>query len=149
MSEKQYVIFKLDNEEYAVDIINVKEIIEYAECTNVPNAPDFVKGIINYRQSVVPVINLRQKFNMRTADITSNTRIVIFSLNDKQVGFLVDDASQVLTINDENIEDAPAIIMGSEDKFISGIGKVDNRMIIVLDLENLLTEEEQKIIEII
>ncbi|MBU5675619.1 chemotaxis protein CheW [Alkaliphilus sp. MSJ-5] len=149
MSERQYVIFKLENEEYAVDIMNVKEISEYMECTKVPNSPNFIKGIINYRGNVVPVINLREKFDMLSASITPNTRIIIFGLNDKQVGLLVDDASQVLTIDDTKIEDAPNIIMGSDDKFISGIGKIENRMVIILDLENLLSEEEKKRIEAI
>ncbi|QUH21158.1 chemotaxis protein CheW [Alkaliphilus sp. B6464] len=149
MSERQYVIFKLENEEYAVDIMNVKEISEYMECTKVPNSPNFIKGIINYRGNVVPVINLHEKFDMLSASITPNTRIIIFGLNDKQVGLLVDDASQVLTIDDKRIEDAPNIIMGSDDKFISGIGKIENRMVIILDLENLLSEEEKKRIEVI
>ncbi len=149
MSERQYVIFKLENEEYAVDIMNVKEISEYMECTKVPNSPNFIKGIINYRGNVVPVINLHEKFDMLSASITPNTRIIIFGLNDRQVGLLVDDASQVLTIDDKKIEDAPNIIMGSDDKFISGIGKIENRMVIILDLENLLSEEEKKRIEVI
>lgn len=149
MSERQYVVFKLDNEEYAVDIMNIKEISEYMECTKVPNSPSFIKGIINYRENVVPVINLREKFDMPPADITPNTRIIVFALNNKQIGFLVDDASQVLTIGDKDIEDAPSIIIGSEEKFISGIGKIENRMVIILDLENLLNEEEKKRIEMI
>ena len=147
MSEKQYVIFKLDSEEYGIDIKSVKEISEYAECTKVPNSPSFIKGIINYRGNVVPVINLREKFEMPYVDTTTNTRIIIFAINDKQIGLLVDDASQVLTISDNNIEDAPSIIMSSEDKFISGIGKIENRMVIILDMENILNEEEKKAIK--
>ena len=147
MSEKQYVIFKLGREEYGIDIKNVNEISEYAECTKVPNSPSFIEGIINYRGDVVPVINLREKFEMPHVDTTANTRIIIFEINGKQVGLLVDDASQVLTISDDHIEDAPSIIMSSEDKFISGIGKIENRMVIILDMENLLNEEERKAIK--
>lgn len=149
MSERQYVIFKLENEEYGVDIMHVKEISEYMECTKVPNSPAFIEGITNYRGNVVPVINLHEKFNISRAAITPDTRIIIFGLDDKQVGLLVDDASQVLTIDDNNIEEPPSIIMASEEKFISGIGKVQNRMIIILDLENLLSDEEKKRIEVI
>jgi len=149
MSEKQYVIFKLDTEEYAVDIMHVKEISEYMECTKVPNSPSCIKGIINYRGSVVPVINLREKFDIPVANITPNSRIIIFVLNGKQVGLLVDDASQVLPIHDEDIEEAPNIIMGLENKFIDGIGKVKNRMVIILNLENILSDEERKRIEVI
>lgn len=147
MSERQYVIFKLDNEEYGVDIMHVKEISEYTECTKVPNSPTFISGIINYRGSVVPIINLREKFELAPANITSDTRIIIFALDDKQIGLLVDDASQVLTINENDIEAAPNIIMSSEEKFISGIGKIQNRMIIILDLENLLSDDDKKRIE--
>jgi len=149
MYEKQYVIFKLDTEEYAVDIMHVKEISEYMECTKVPNSPSCIKGIINYRGSVVPVINLREKFDIPVANITPNSRIIIFVLNGKQVGLLVDDASQVLPIHDEDIEEAPNIIMGLENKFIDGIGKVKNRMVIILNLENILSDEERKRIEVI
>jgi len=149
MYEKQYVIFKLDTEEYAVDIMHVKEISEYMDCTKVPNSPSYIKGIINYRGSVVPVINLREKFDIPVANITPNSRIIIFVLNGKQVGLLVDDASQVLPIHDEDIEEAPNIIMGLENKFIDGIGKVKNRMVIILNLENILSDEERKRIEVI
>jgi len=149
MSEKQYVVFKLDNEEYAVDIMKVKEISEYMECTKIPNAPSFIKGIINYRGSVVPVISLREKFDMPPANITPNSRIIIFVLNKKQVGLLVDDASQVLPIDYENIEDVPNIIMELDNKFIDGIGKIKNRMMIILNLDNLLNDEEKKRIEVI
>src|SRR5690554_585746 len=138
MSERQYVIFKLNNEEYAIDIMNVKEISEYIEPIKVPNSPDFVEGIINYRDHVVPVINLHEKFDISPCSVTSDTRIIIFALNNKQIGLLVDDASQVLTIDNNHIEPAPSIIMSLDTDFIGGIGKVNDRMVIILDIENLL-----------
>jgi len=147
MSDKQYVIFKLDKEEYAIDINNVNEISEYVECTKVPNAPSFINGIINYRGNVVPVVNLREKFELPFSEVSENTRIIIFVMKGKQIGILVDDASQVITINDKNIEEAPSIIVNTEEKFISGIGKVDNRMIIILDMENLQNEEEKNAVD--
>lgn len=147
MSDKQYVIFKLDKEEYAIDINNVNEISEYVECTKVPNSPSFISGIINYRGSVVPIVNLREKFELPFSEVNENTRIIVFVMKGKQIGILVDDASQVITINDKNIEEAPSIIVDAEEKFISGIGKVENRMIIILDMENLLNEEEKNAVE--
>lgn len=149
MSERQYVIFKLNHEEYAIDIMNVKEISEYIEPTKVPNSPDFVEGIISYRGHVVPVINLHEKFNLPSSSITANTRIIIFALNNKQIGLLVDDASQVLTIDDHHIEPAPSIIMSLDTDFIGGIGKVNDRMIIIIDIENLLNEEDEKSLQAI
>ena len=142
MSEKQYVIFKLGEEEYGVNIIHIQEISEYIKCTEVPNAPDFIEGIINYRGSIIPIINLHNKFNMDPIVITEDTRIIIFMLDDKQMGFLVDDASQIVAISDSNIESPPSIIVASGPKFISGIGKVQDNIIIILDLENLLSEKK-------
>ncbi|GAB6086945.1 chemotaxis protein CheW [Alkaliphilus crotonatoxidans] len=145
MSERQYVIFKLDKEEYGVDIMHVKEISEFKESMKVPNAPKFVDGIVNYRGVVTPIINLRKKFNMPLLEITSNTRIIIIYMNDRQIGFLVDDASQVLTIDEKDIDPAPELISGNiDERFISGIAKVQERMIIVLDLEKVLSEEEKE-----
>lgn len=147
MSEREYVIFKLDKEEYGVDIMNVIEIIEYSQCTEVPNSPDFIEGLLNYRGQVVPIINLHRKFDLKPAEITSNTRIIIFNFNQRQIGILVEDASQVISINEKDIEDAPPIILDSDEMFISGIGKVDNKMIIILDLHNLLTKDEESLIK--
>lgn len=145
MSERQYVIFKLGREEYGVDIMHVKEISEFKESMKVPNAPKFIDGIVNYRGVITPIINLRNKFNMELLELTSNTRIIIIYLNERQVGFLVDDASQVLTIDEKNIDPAPEIISGGiEEKFISGIAKVGERMVIILDLEKVLSEEEKE-----
>ena len=147
MSDKQYVIFKLDKEEYAIDINNVNEISEYVECTNVPNSPRFISGIINYRGIVVPIVHLREKIELPFSEVNESTRIIIFVMKGKQIGILVDDASKVITINDKNIEEAPSIIVDAEEKFISGIGKVENRMIIILDMENLLNEEEKNAVD--
>ena len=143
MAERQYVIFKLDKEEYGVDIMHVKEISEYKESVKVPSAPSFVDGIINYRGVITPIINLRRKFKLEIKENTSSTRIIIINLNNKQVGFLVDDASQVLTIDEKDIDPAPELITNIDDKFINGIAKINERMVILLDLEKVLNEEEK------
>lgn len=147
MGERQYVIFKLDREEYGVDIMHVKEISEFKESVKIPNAPKFVDGIINYRGVITPIINLRRKFHLEIKEITSAVRIIIINLKEKQVGFLVDDASQVLTIDEKDIDPAPDLITDIDQKFISGIAKVDERMVILLDLEKVLNDEEKKKIE--
>lgn len=144
MAERQYVIFKLNNNEYGIDIMNVKEIIEHTDCSEVPNSPDFIRGIINYRGDIVPVIDLHKKFNISSTSITDDTRLIIFGLGDKQIGLLVDDASQVVPIDDKNVENAPSIIIDSNTKFIGGIGKLNDRMVIILDLENLLSNSERE-----
>lgn len=143
MAERQYVIFKLDKEEYGVDIMHVKEISEFKESVKVPSAPSFVDGIINYRGVITPIINLRRKFKLEAKEVTSSTRIIIIYLNEKQVGFLVDDASQVLTIDSKDVDPAPELITNIEDKFINGIAKINDRMVVLLDLEKILNEEEK------
>ncbi len=143
VSEKQYVIFNLGNEEYGVDIMKVKEISEFKESTKVPNAPYFVDGIINLRGEIIPIVNLKKRFNIDNNDVDSDTRIIVINLNERNVGFVVDEASQVLRINDNDIDPAPEIIAGIERQYITGVGKVDEKIIILLDLEKILTDEEK------
>lgn len=143
MSEKQYVIFSLGNEEYGVDIMKVKEISEFRESTKVPNTPYFIDGIINLRGEIIPIVNLKKRFNLEDNGTNSDTRIIVINLNNRNVGFVVDDASQVLRINDNDIEPAPDIIAGINRQYISGVGKVEQKIIILLDLEQILTEDEK------
>ncbi|MGV8145602.1 MAG: chemotaxis protein CheW [Alkaliphilus sp.] len=143
MNERQYVVFKLAGDEFAVDIMYVKEISEHREPSKVPNTPSFIDGIINYRGVVTPVVNLSKKFKQNEKEVTNSTRIIIVYMDDKQTGFIVDDASQVLTINTEDIDAAPDLITSVEQKFISGIAKVEDRMIIILDLAKVLNEKEK------
>ncbi len=144
MSEKKYVIFKLNNEEYGVDIMKVKEVSEVKEIVKVPNTPDFVDGIINIRGDVTPIINLKKRFNL-SQDVESCevSRIIVANIDGKMFGFLVDDASHVISMDDTDIELAPEIIAGSDRVHIEGIGKIDSRMIIILNLEEVLNESEK------
>lgn len=143
MLEKQYVIFKLENEAYGVDIMNVKEITEYKESVKVPNTPKFVDGIINLRGDITPIINLRKRFNLENICANSDTRVIVISIKNRQVGFIVDEASQVLRINDENIEPAPELVAGIDKKYITGVGKLDDKIVLLLDLEYILTDDEK------
>lgn len=147
MAENQYVIFKLGNEEYGVDIMKVKEISEYRESTKVPNAPYFVDGIINLRGEIIPIINLKKRFNIENKGVNSDTRIIVININDKNVGFVVDEASQVLRIDEKNIEQAPEIIVGVDRQYINGVGKIDDKIVILLDLEKILSDEEKEKLE--
>lgn len=143
MSEKQYVIFKLGKEEYGIDILNVREITELKETTKIPNAPDFVEGIINLRGTVIPVINLKNRFYLGETNINKNSRIIIVTMDEKQIGFIVDDASQVMTLKEDEIENPPEIITGIDRKYIVGIGKMNEKIIILLDLISVFTDEEK------
>ncbi len=148
MSENQYVIFKLDQEEFGIDIMNVKEIIPYQESVHVPNTPKFIEGIINYRGNVIPVINLKKRFNIGLAETTEDTRIIVITLGEKEVGFIVDEASQTIRLDEDQIDPAPDIISGIDKRYIIGVGKIDeDRLLILLDLMEILTNEEKDAIE--
>ena len=147
MSEIQLVVFKLDREEYGVNIMQVQEIGEYQQPVKVPNAPEFVEGIINLRGDVIPVVNLKKRFRLQENEITENTRLIVTNVGTRSIGFVVDDASEVLTLDEVNIQETPEIIGGQERRYISGIGKQDERLLIILDLNALLTDQEKLEIE--
>lgn len=148
MSEKQYVIFKLGDEKYGVDIMKVKEISEFKTSTKVPNAPYFIDGIINLRGEIIPIVNLKKRFNIKNNDsVNSDTRIIVININSRNIGFVVDEASEVLRINDDDIEPAPEIITGVDRQYINGVGKLENTIVILLDLEKILTDEEKEKLE--
>lgn len=143
MAENKYVIFKLNEEHYGIDIMKVREVTDAKQSTKVPNTPSFVEGIINLRGDITPIINLKRKF-MLPVNVVNDARVIVLSVNEKLVGFQVDDASQVLTIEDSDIDDPPDIITGEQRKYIQGIGKVDDRIVIILDLEKVLTDREKE-----
>lgn len=150
MAELQFVVFKLGKEEYGVNIMQVQEIGHYAEPVKVPNTPEFVEGIMNLRDNVIPVISLRKRFNITEEnlnkseqDSNENRRTIIINLGDRQVAFIVDDASEVLTLDEASIQETPDIIAGVDRKYISGIGKKGDRLLIMLDLNFLFDEQEQ------
>lgn len=148
MAEQQYVVFKLGKEEYGIDIMNVKEIGPYQESVKVPNTPDFIEGIINFRGKVIPIVNLEKRFNLEDNGVTNDTRIIIINLKDKQVGFVVDEASQTVRLDDNQIDPTPDIISEVDRRFITGVGKIgEDRLLILLDLHKILTDKEKDQIE--
>lgn len=144
MAERKYVVFKLDEEEYGIDIMRVKEVTEFVDVTKVPNTPHFVEGIINLRGEITPIINLKKRFSKPEETANIAHRVLVLNLEDKLVGFMVDDASQVITMDDSQIQETPAIIAGEDKKYIEGIGKLEERMVIILDLVQVLNETEKK-----
>ena len=140
----QLVSFKLGDEEFGVDILQVQEIIRMQNITRVPNAPHFVEGVINLRGKVIPIIDLRKRFDLGTHEADKNTRIVVVKINDIVVGLVVDEVSEVLRIPADTVEPPPPIIAGIESDYIKGVGKLDGgRLLILLDLNKILTKEEQ------
>lgn len=139
----QLVSFNIGEEEFGVDILKVQEIIRLVEITRVPNAPDFVEGVINLRGKVIPVIDLRKRLGLSSIAANSDTRIVVVEIDTKIIGFLVDCVNEVLRISKSITEPPPAIIAGIDADYITAIGKLEDRILILLDLEKILTTTDR------
>ncbi len=139
----QLVSFLIENEEFGVDILNVQEIIRPVDITRVPNAPAFVEGVINLRGRIVPVVDLRKRFNLPRRERDKNSRIIVVELGDKIVGFMVDAVREVLRVDASVIEPPPQLAIGIDAHYITGVAKLDDRLLILLDLEGILTDEEK------
>lgn len=144
MSEIQVVVFNLLGEEYCVDIMNVVEIIRMQEITKLPDAPRFVEGVINLRGKIIPVIDLKKRFNLKEDETSEDTRIVITNADGKIVGFIVDNVTEVLRLNENDIEALDNVTVGIDKDYILGIGKLDKRMLIMLDLNKVLSKDEKE-----
>lgn len=138
----KYLTFVLGDEQYGLAILNVREIISMMEVTRVPRTPPFLKGIINLRGRVIPVMDLRMKFGMPSIERTPETCIVVASLNDVEMGVIVDKVVDVLDIAAASIDKTPSFGGNVDTSFIQGIGKVEKRVIILLDLINVLTKSD-------
>jgi len=145
--ERQLVIFKMDDEYYGVDIHRVDGIIKMQSITAVPQAPDFVDGVTNLRGEVLPVIDLRRRFNMPETTQTRETRIVVVVLNGAKVGMIVDAVSEVLNLNQEAIEPPSPMVTNVNTSFIEGIAKEEERLIILVDLAKVLSESEVALLD--
>lgn len=135
----QLVTFNLGDEEFGIDILIVKEIIRLVDITRVPNAPDYVEGVINLRGKVVPIIDLRKRLGMSDIERTSNSRIIVVDLDSKVIGFIVDKVNEVLRIDKSTLEDPPPMTTGVDAEFLTSIAKLENRLISFLDLEKLIS----------
>jgi purine-binding chemotaxis protein CheW len=140
--EGKYLTFVLGNEEYGLEILKVREIIGMMEITAVPQTPAFVKGVINLRGKVIPVVDLRLKFGMEEKEITEATCIIVVEVGGVQMGIVVDTVSEVLDITEAQIEDPPRFGTQVDTDFILGMGKVENQVKILLDIERVLSSEE-------
>jgi purine-binding chemotaxis protein CheW len=141
--ENQLVVFALANEQYGVNISAVESIIKLQPITGVPHAPDFVEGVTNLRGTVLPVIDLRKRFSLPAEDATRETRIVVVEMDGETVGMVVDAVLEVLRVPEEAIEPPSPIVTTVDSAFIKGIAKVDERLIILLDLGQVLSVEEK------
>jgi purine-binding chemotaxis protein CheW len=141
--EQQIVVFDLASEHYGLDISNVESIIKMQAITKMPQAPFYVEGITNLRGVVVPVMDLRRRFGLSQQNQTKDTRIVVVFMNNVKVGMIVDGVSQVQRIQDDIIEPPPPMVTTINSAFIKGIAKLENQLVILLDLSKVLSVEEK------
>jgi purine-binding chemotaxis protein CheW len=138
----QLVSFVLEDVEYGVDILAVHEILRFPEITRLPNTPNFIIGVINLRGNVIPVVDVRRRFGFPRAKVTDLTRIIVIETNDKLVGLMVDNVHQVVRITQNNVDPPGELIEGVSEQYIWGIGRLKDRLIVILNLGNILFLEE-------
>jgi len=145
-AERQLVVFDLAGEVYGVNIGTVREIIRMQDITHVPNAPDYVEGVINLRSRIIPIVDLRKRFGVTTKEITSESRIVVVDIAGEDIGMMVDAVREVLRISETSIEQASAIVTTSDSYYIQGIAKLGERLLILLDLDKVFSLEERPVL---
>src|SRR5262249_34345013 len=131
----QLVGFRLDDEDYAIPITRIREIILMKPITRIPQVPPYIEGVINLRGAVIPIVNLRKRFGMPPREIGDETRTVVVNVHDQTVGCIVDAVTQVMRFTDHQLQPAPVSVLSTSQQFISGLAKVEDRLLIVLDVE--------------
>lgn len=132
MAENQYVVFSGGKVEFGIDIKKVTEILIYEEVLKLPETPEYMLGVINYRGSVLPIIDTKIFLGLGNSEVTKNTRIVVAKFNGNDTGFVVDSVSQTLRLDESKIEDTENINIGIKSKYIKGVGKIDDKRILVI-----------------
>ena len=137
------LIFSINGEYYATNIMEVERILDYEKTTKIPDSPSFVEGVINYEERILPVITLSKRFNLPFTEIKGESKIIVAKQNHSKIGIIVDLVSEVKDVKIDNIEDSPEIMTGMSRRYIKGLIKLDGRIIIYLNLSGILTEEEK------
>ena len=138
----QWVTFQLENETYGINVMQVQEVLRYTEIAPVPGAPEYVLGIINLRGNVVTVIDTRSRFGLPSGDVSENSRIVIIEAEKQVIGIMVDSVAEVVYLRSSEIDAAPAVGTEESAKFIQGVSNRDGQLLILFDLNKLLSDEE-------
>jgi purine-binding chemotaxis protein CheW len=137
----QLVIFNLGVEEFGVNIMQVQEIIRMPDITRIPRSPEYVKGVVNLRGKIIVVMDLDRRFGMNETEMTDESRIVVVDINGTIIGLVVDSVSEVIRLKGSNIEQTPEIITQKINaEYLKGVGKMDDRLLILLNLENIINE---------
>lgn len=143
----EYLTFVLGEEEYGLDILKVQEIRGYDAVTQIANTPDFIKGVVNLRGKIVPIVDLRIKFNLGKVEYNEFTVVIILNLGGRVVGIVVDGVSDVMALKDEQLRDVPSLVTNIDTKYIVGLATVEEQMLILVDIEKLMKSEEMELID--
>ncbi|SKA72754.1 purine-binding chemotaxis protein CheW [Clostridium sp. USBA 49] len=144
--EIKVLIFNINEEYYAADIMEIERILGYEEPTKLPDSPDFIEGVINYEGNILTIISLAKKFNIHSEVNKKDSKIIVAKQDNFKIGIIVDVVSEVKDINEKDIENPPEIAYGISKRYIKGLIKSDKKIIIFLNLSTILTEEEKKLI---
>ena len=146
-SLREFLAFKLGPEEYGIDILRVQEIRSYEEPTRIANAPPFIKGVVNLRGVIVPIVDMRLKFNLEQANYDNFTVVIVLNIGNRVMGMVVDAVSDVITLTPEQLHPVPEFNSAIENDHLLAIGAIDQRMLILVDIEKLMTSSEMGLVE--
>ncbi|HHZ6351674.1 TPA: chemotaxis protein CheW [Escherichia coli] len=146
-SGQEFLVFTLGDEEYGIDILKVQEIRGYDQVTRIPNTPAFIKGVTNLRGVIVPIVDLRIKFSQVDVDYNDNTVVIVLNLGQRVVGIVVDGVSDVLSLTAEQIRPAPEFAVTLSTEYLTGLGALGDRMLILVNIEKLLNSEEMALLD--
>jgi purine-binding chemotaxis protein CheW len=144
---EEFLAFTLGNEEYGIDILRVQELRGYETVTRIANAPAFIKGVVNLRGTIIPVVDMRIKFNLGSPTYDQFTVVIILNIAGRVVGMVVDSVSDVMTLAPEQVKPAPEIVTAFDTEYLIGLGSIDERMLILVDIDKLMTSSEMGLIE--
>lgn len=144
---QEFLIFTLGDEEYGIDILKVQEIRGYDQVTRIANTPDFIKGVTNLRGVIVPIVDLRVKFSQQDVVYNDNTVVIVLNLGQRVVGIVVDGVSDVLSLTAEQIRPAPEFAVTLSTEYLTGLGALGDRMLILVNIEKLLNSEEMALLD--
>lgn len=148
-NETQFLVFTIDTEEFGVDVLSVQEIIRFIQPTIIPNAPHAVRGVINFRGEVIPILDVRERFNLGVKEPDDSTVIVVIEFNGKTLGLVVDKVSDMVNIPNKNTQALPEISMSQKTAYLRGMGKLGERLILLLDNEKMMSVQEQNQLNVI
>lgn len=143
----EYLTFVLGSEEYGLEILKVQEIRGYDAVTQIANTPDFIKGVVNLRGKIVPIVDLRIKFHLSEVEYNEFTVVIILNLSGRVIGIVVDGVSDVTALKDEQIRDVPSLVTSIDTKYIVGLATVESQMLILVDIEQLMSSDDMAVLD--